>query len=59
MDIAYLDNSATTRVCPQAAEKALEMMTSCFGNPSSLHSLGAAAELFLCPRIVHFVRGFC
>ncbi|HJD22943.1 MAG TPA: cysteine desulfurase [Firmicutes bacterium] len=44
MDIAYLDNSATTRVCPQAAEKALEMMTSCFGNPSSLHSLGAAAE---------------
>lgn len=44
MDIAYLDNSATTRVCPQAAEKALQMMTACYGNPSSLHSLGAAAE---------------
>ena len=44
MDIAYLDNSATTRVCPQAAEKALQMMTTCYGNPSSLHSLGAAAE---------------
>lgn len=44
LETAYLDNSATTRVCPQAAEKALEMMTACFGNPSSLHSLGAAAE---------------
>ena len=44
MKIAYLDNSATTPVCPQAAEKAMEMMTVCYGNPSSLHSLGAAAE---------------
>lgn len=44
MKIAYLDNSATTPVCPQAAEKAMEMMTGCYGNPSSLHSLGAAAE---------------
>ena len=41
---AYLDNSATTKVCPQAAEKAAFMMTECFGNPSSLHSLGFAAE---------------
>ena len=41
---AYLDNSATTKVCPQAAEKAAFMMTTCFGNPSSLHSLGFAAE---------------
>lgn len=44
MRIAYLDNSATTPVCPQAAEKAMEMMTVCYGNPSSLHTLGAAAE---------------
>lgn len=44
MKIAYLDNSATTPVCTQAAEKAMEMMTVCYGNPSSLHSLGAAAE---------------
>ena len=40
----YLDNSATTRVCKEAAEKALYMMTECFGNPSSLHSKGFAAE---------------
>ncbi len=41
---AYLDNSATTKVCPVAAEKAAKMMTDCFGNPSSLHSFGFAAE---------------
>lgn len=40
----YLDNSATTRVCHAAAEKALYMMTECYGNPSSLHSKGFAAE---------------
>lgn len=44
MNVAYLDNSATTKVCPEAAKKALEMMTECYGNPSSLHSLGTAAE---------------
>ena len=42
--IAYLDNSATTPVCREAADKALHMMTACFGNPSSLHSLGYEAE---------------
>lgn len=40
----YLDNSATTRVCKAAAEKALYIMTECYGNPSSLHSKGFAAE---------------
>ena len=40
----YLDNSATTRVCHAAAEKALEMMTKIYGNPSSLHSKGLDAE---------------
>lgn len=41
---AYLDNSATTAVCQEAADKAYEMMTVCYGNPSSLHTLGFAAE---------------
>lgn len=41
----YLDNSATTRVSQEAAKKALYVMTECFGNPSSLHSLGFKAEL--------------
>ena len=40
----YLDNSATTKVFPEAAMKALEMMTEHYGNPSSLHSKGLEAE---------------
>ncbi len=40
----YLDNSATTRVCKAAAQKALEIMTENYGNPSSLHSRGLRAE---------------
>ncbi|MBR5525118.1 MAG: cysteine desulfurase [Clostridia bacterium] len=44
MPQTYLDNSATTRVCRAAADKAYAMMTETFGNPSSLHSLGFQAE---------------
>ncbi len=44
MEPVYLDNSATTRVCRAAADKAYDMMTACYGNPSSLHSMGFAAE---------------
>lgn len=40
----YFDNAATTAVCPAAAQRALEMMTEYYGNPSSLHSLGIRAE---------------
>lgn len=39
----YLDNAATTRVCDEAAQKALEVMTTCYGNPSSTHSMGVEA----------------
>ncbi|MCI8553946.1 MAG: cysteine desulfurase [Clostridiales bacterium] len=44
MKEAYLDNSATTAVCPEAAERAAKLMLCCYGNPSSLHRLGAAAQ---------------
>ena len=40
----YLDNSATTCVCKEAADKIYEMMTVKYGNPSSLHSKGLEAE---------------
>ncbi len=40
---AYLDNAATTRVCPQAARAALEALSGGFGNPSSGHAAGQAA----------------
>lgn len=40
----YLDNSATTPVLPAAAQKAMELMTENFGNPSSLHKRGFLAK---------------
>ena len=39
----YLDNAATTRVCPQAARAAYEAMTEGYGNPSSGYAMGQAA----------------
>ncbi len=44
LDEIYLDNSATTAVCDEAARKALEIMTTKYGNPSSLHSKGLEAQ---------------
>ncbi len=44
MTAVYLDNSATTCVCREAADKAYAVMTEVYGNPSSLHSMGFRAE---------------
>ena len=41
---AYLDNSATTCLCPTAKEKTVEAINKFYGNPSSLHSIGTAAS---------------
>ena len=43
----YLDNSATTRVCPEAAEAALKAMTEVYGNPSSTYTKGREARALL------------
>lgn len=43
----YLDNSATTKVCPEAAEAALKAMTETYGNPSSTYTLGRNAKKLL------------
>ena len=43
MAVSYLDNSATTPLCPAAKQKMTDMLEN-FGNPSSLHSLGMEAE---------------
>jgi len=40
----YLDNVATTQVKEGPARLAMELMTQNFGNPSSLHAMGIAAE---------------
>ena len=47
MPMHYLDNSATTRVCPEAAQAAMDAMTICFGNPSSTHTVGREAKKLL------------
>ncbi len=43
----YLDNSATTKVCEEAARAAYEAMTSIYGNPSSTHTKGREAKKLL------------
>ena len=43
----YLDNSATTKVCPEAAEAAMLAMTEIYGNPSSTHTKGREAKQLL------------
>ncbi len=44
---AYLDNSATTPLCREAVDKINFALTSCWGNPSSLHANGIAASELL------------
>jgi len=43
----YLDNSATTAVCPEAVEAAVKAMTESYGNPSSTHTKGREAKKLL------------
>ncbi len=42
--LIYFDNSATTAVYPEAAALAVKIMCEEFGNPSSMHRIGAQAE---------------
>lgn len=46
-DIVYLDNSATTKPCESSLKYMTEALTERWGNPSSLHTVGIAAEDFL------------
>ena len=68
--MVYLDNAATTQVCPEAARAALAAMTDGFGNPSSTHGPGrearqallsarqtVAASLGARPEEVYFTSG--
>lgn len=43
----YFDNSATTPIYPQALDTYVKTSQRIFGNPSSLHSLGAQADRLL------------
>lgn len=43
-DIIYLDNSSTTKPCKKCVEYLNNALTDSWGNPSSLHTMGIAAE---------------
>ncbi|ACL70950.1 cysteine desulfurase family protein [Halothermothrix orenii] len=43
----YLDNSATTRPLPEVVSQVEEVLTTNYGNPSSLHNKGLSAEKIL------------
>ena len=42
--ISYLDNAATTKVCPEAVSAMVKVMEEDYGNPSSAHKMGIRAE---------------
>ncbi len=44
MDIAYLDNNATTRPAPEVVEAMLPFLSEWYGNPSSVHRFGQRAR---------------
>lgn len=44
---AYLDNAATTPVLPEACDIMLKVMKEDYGNPSSKHTKGMAAERYI------------
>ncbi len=59
MSVIYLDNSATTRVSESAAHAALETMREIWGNPSSVHSKGIAAEKRIEEARSRVIRALC
>src|SRR3954464_14952200 len=44
MDVAYLDNNATTRPAPEVVQAMLVYLTERYGNPSSVHRFGQLAR---------------
>lgn len=45
--LVYLDNSATTKPYQEAVDVMTKVLTEDYGNPSSLHTLGIAAEKYV------------
>jgi len=43
----YFDNAATTKVCGQACDVMMQIMSEDYGNPSSLHMKGITAENYI------------
>jgi cysteine desulfurase len=59
MRAVYADNNATTKVDERVLEEMLPLFTETYGNPSSMHTLGAEAEKKLSQareRVADFVK---
>lgn len=52
MDVVYLDNNATTRVCEEAVAAMATVLSEDYGNPSSVHRFGQRAR-----RLIDEARG--
>ena len=52
----YLDNSATTKICKEALDVYTRVSLDSFGNPSSLHGIGHAAERVTDEAREHILR---
>ena len=46
-EMIYFDNSATTKIAPEALQTMTQVMQTYYGNPSSLHKLGTASAKLL------------
>lgn len=46
-EMIYFDNSATTKIAPEALQTMTQVMQTYYGNPSSLHKLGTEASKLL------------
>lgn len=70
MKRVYADNAATTAIAPEVLEVMLPMMSTTYGNPSSIHSMGreagkhvilareSMAKILNCePREIYFTSG--
>lgn len=44
MDVIYVDNAATTKMSKAAIDAMLPYLDGCYGNPSSLHTVGQLAQ---------------
>ena len=46
-EMIYFDNSATTKIAPEALQTMIQVMQTYYGNPSSLHKLGTESAKLL------------
>ena len=59
MNSIYLDNSATTRTFDEVTEYMVHIMKDVYGNPSSMHTVGIAAEAEVkksCERLARIMK---